>query len=110
MKNKNFTKKFVLIFIFLFIFLLILLILLLFVLQNNDESGLKNGLLLFSNQNRFQTVQDAIEKSGSTYLKEESNRIYVIFGKDLYDKNGNSNERYFEDLKNDVIPFFKNGT
>lgn len=53
------------------------------------------------------TIQEVLEKYDSEYIKREKNKIYVKFGKDLYDEEGNSNQEYFYKIMEELKPYFE---
>lgn len=54
-----------------------------------------------------ETTEDIIKKYEAEYIGEENSKIYVKFNKDLYDEDGNSNENYFNNIINDLKPFYE---
>lgn len=54
------------------------------------------------------TIKDVIEAHNSEYISQDSNKVYSILAKDLYDENGNSNEDFIRSLVDDLDDFFLN--
>lgn len=55
-------------------------------------------------------TEDLIRKYGSEYISEENSKINVKFNKDLYNEDGSSNENYFNNLIDDLKPFYENSS
>lgn len=53
------------------------------------------------------TVKDVIEKYNCEYQKEEKSCIELVFCKDLFDENGKSNESFFNNIIEDLKPFYE---
>lgn len=102
MNNRTFFKIIILFLIILFFILLCFSIVMINKLKKD------NMQIATINDERPQTIKEAIENSKSEYLNEKNNKIYVKFGKKLYDSNTKSNASYFNDLINEVEIFFPN--
>ncbi len=101
----KYKKIIIMIAIILLLFLLFLLIYSLALL--NKEQELNNSITA-NIVSEPKTTQDVIERYNGKYVKEENKKIYVIFSKDLFDENGESNENYFNNIIRDLKPFYKN--
>lgn len=87
--------------ILLFILLIMISTLLVIIISNSNNQVTAS---IVTNQ---ETIKEVIEKHDVTYITEESNCIYVIFGKDLFDENGSSNENYFNSIIDDLKDFYE---
>ncbi len=87
--------------ILLFILLIMISTLLVIIISNSNN---KVTASIVTNQ---ETIKEVIEKHDVTFIMEESNCIYVIFGKDLFDENGSSNENYFNSIIDDLKDFYE---
>lgn len=96
-------KRKVLRIILILLFILLIMISALLVIIINQS----NNQVTASIVTNPETLKDIIEKHNATYVKEESNYIHVIFGKDLFDENGSSNENYFNSIINDLKDFYE---
>lgn len=96
-------KKFIIILLILFSILLCLLMCLLMASnENNTNTGVTTEIVA-----EPKTIEDVIKKHDSEYISETDNKIYVKFGKDLFNEKGESNKNYFYDLIEELKPFFK---
>lgn len=95
-------KKFIIILLILFSLLLFLTTCYLSILQKETQNIDKAEIIVES-----KTIQDVIKKHKSEFLRTDNNKIYVIFGKDLFDEDGESNEKYFNDLIDELKQFFE---
>lgn len=101
MKNNSLLKIIILFFIIIFFCLLCFS----FFLLNNIKN--ENNRKAIINDERPQNVEEAIIASGSEYIKEDENKIYVKFINDLYDEKENSNEIYFNKLIDELKRFYE---
>ena len=101
----KYKKIIIMIAIILLLFLLFLLIYSLVLLNKEQELNNSSTANIVSEP---KTTQDVIERYNGKYVKEENKKIYVIFSKDLFDENGESNENYFNNIIRDLKPFYKN--
>ena len=96
-------KKFIIILLILFSILLCLLMCLLMASnENNINTGVTTEIVA-----EPKTIEDVIKKHDSEYISETDNKIYVKFGKDLFNEKGESNKNYFYYLIEELKPFFK---
>lgn len=94
--------------IFIFIILIILLVILsYFLITLSKKEKIEQEASIVTNS---QTIEDFINKYDSKYIKKEQNTIYLEFGKDLFEENGNDNKNYFYDLSKDLEQFFPSQT
>lgn len=98
-------KIFLIFLIALFFCVLCLLIVLQYYLRKQDANS-NNKVSFVTEETSPQTIEDVIKKYESEFIKQDGNTIYVIFAKDLYDENGNSNKDFFYNLANDLTIFF----
>ncbi len=98
-------KIFLIFLIALFFCVLCLLIVLQYYLKKQDANS-NNNVSFVTEETSPQTIEDVIKKYESEFIKQDGNTIYVIFAKDLYDENGNSNKDFFYNLANDLTIFF----
>lgn len=98
-------KIFLIFLIALFFCVLCLLIVLQYYLRKQDANS-NNNVSFVTEETSPQTIEDVIKKYESEFIKQDGNTIYVIFAKDLYDENGNSNKDFFYNLANDLTIFF----
>lgn len=98
-------KIFLIFLIALFFCVLCLLIVLQYYLRK-QEANSNNNVSFVTEETSPQTIEDVIKKYESEFIKQDGNTIYVIFAKDLYDENGNSNKDFFYNLANDLTIFF----
>lgn len=56
------------------------------------------------------TLENILKKHNTEYISDELNKVYVIFGEDLYSKDGRSNEQYFVDIVEDIEQFYEKST
>ena len=113
MNNKS-RKMILLIIIFFMILLFICIGMYIYLINNMQIENNENANVIIGENTDIidnsdeVSVKSIIEKHNSEYIDETDNAIYrinVVFGKDLYDKNGNSNESYFENLINELSEF-----
>ena len=118
--NNN-KKSIIMALIILLFFLLIFLVVSLYFISENEESGnigyiptsdrdIVQNIIVGSSISDEQTLIDVLKRNNTEYLSEDGKKVYVIFGEDLYDSNGRSNENYFVDLVSDVEQFFEKST
>ena len=89
------------------VFILLLIILcistyILIKLKENDNNSVEAEIIA-----EPKTVEEVLESYNTKYISEENNIIYVVFNKDLFNENGESNEKYFTDIIDDLKPFYK---
>ena len=110
MNRKNALKLIIIFLIILFFCLLCLMVLLQNSLgENNDlkkNKEVANIAVSTLENSKPKTFQEVIKKYNSEYLSRNKNKIYVRFSMDLYNENGKSNENYFNNLIEDLEPFF----
>lgn len=107
MEKRQKAARIFLIFIIILFFCLLCLMVFLQYFLKKSENGSENINIATSEPSEPKTIEDVIKKYDSEYIKQENNSIYVKFAKDLYDKNGKSNESFFEDLTEELEPFFE---
>lgn len=106
---------------FIIILIVVLLLVLLIVLQMlvsalkkkelEENSNISVSTGTDNNNKRPTTVKEIIENAGSTYLYMNQSvmiRIYADFKYDLYDENGNSKEKYFMDIVDQIVELQQN--
>lgn len=74
--------------------------------QNNIQVSTGNN----SSNAKANSVKEIIENAGSKYIKLERSvyiNIYANFKNDLYDENGRSNEKYFNDIIAQIVELEK---
>ncbi len=59
-----------------------------------------------SEDNKQTTLEEVFEKNDVELLSIKDNVIRVVFPKDLYEEDGSSNETFFNNLINEVKPFY----
>ena len=107
MDRQSKIKRIVLVFIII-VFCLLFFLLYLFV-EYNQNNSINNFISFTTSEGETKnTVREVIEKYESQYILEDNNTIYVVFSKDLYDKEGNSNKLFFTNIVNELEPFFEN--
>ena len=102
--KKDKIKLLIKIICILFSILLISLLILVFFMNKEKTKDTEDDDLLIISEPR--SIPQALEKYDSQYISDENNKIYVNFEKYLYDKDGNSNEKYFKDITEELKPFF----
>lgn len=105
-KTKN-KSKIILFFLILLFCLMGIMIFLLFKIDYYQKSQNEQIAVDITTVQEPQTVKEVIEKYDSEYIKQEKKNIYVIFSKDLYNDDGSTNKKYFENIVNDLEPFFE---
>ena len=95
--KKNKIKNII---ICLFMFLMVLIIVVAFVLKR--EETLYPEISLPEVIKEPTTIEEVLEKYDSQYISKEKYRVYVKFGKDLYDDEGNSNKEYFYSIAEEL--------
>ncbi len=98
MKSKK-EKSFKLLIIITIILLMVCIYTLILLLKEVEEEKTEEQV---ATQSINITIQQIIERNGSTYIKDKSCYIYVTLKHDLYDSKGNSNQQYFENLVEDL--------
>ncbi|MFG6318507.1 MAG: hypothetical protein K1W33_01375, partial [Clostridia bacterium] len=106
---------------FIIILIVVLLLVLLIVLQMlvsalkkkelEENSNISVSTGTDNNNKRPTTVKEIIENAGSSYLYMNQSvmiRIYADFKYDLYDENGNSKEKYFMDIVDQIVELQQN--
>ena len=91
--------------IYLLVILVILIIALMLAVQKNEEEIVGEPLPQIITEPT--TIEEVLEKYDSEYIRREKNTIYVRFGKDLYDEEGNSNQEYFYKIIEELKPYFE---
>ena len=91
--------------IIIFIILLIVLIGLTVCTITLSKKG--NNTIEVTTVSEPKTVKDVIEKYNCEYQKEEKSCIELVFCKDLFDENGKSNESFFNNIIEDLKPFYE---
>lgn len=56
----------------------------------------------------YKSVEEIFEENNIEYLSTKDNIIRITFPKDLYDEDGKSNEKFFNDLVNEIGEFYEN--
>lgn len=105
MKSK---KTLILIFILILIILVLVTIVSILNIKKiqNNENDISNDVEVISKE-EVTTIEEVIEKHGSTLVEENNYIIYTQFKKDLFDENGKSNEEYFENIVEDLATIDK---
>lgn len=107
MKAKNKEAKFIIMFaIAILLILLVALVYIVLMLEQSDPSESQQNTITVSTGNdrkdaKNTSIKEIIENAGSKYINVERSvyiNIYANFKNDLYDKNGRSNEKYFNDI------------
>lgn len=110
MNRKNALKLIIIFLIILFFCLLCLMLLLQASVEGDsnlaNDKKTSNMIVSTLESSKPKTFQEVIKKYNSEYLDRDKNKIYVRFGQDLYNENGKSNENYFNNLIEDLEPFF----
>lgn len=110
MNRKNALKLIIIFLIILFFCLLCLMLLLQASVEGDsnlaNDKKTSNMIVSTLESSKPKTFQEVIKKYNSEYLDRDKNKIYVSFGQDLYNENGKSNENYFNNLIEDLEPFF----
>ena len=105
MDKQSLIKRIVLISIII-VFCLLCLFLYLFI-ELNQGGNISNLVsVTTAGGEEKNSIPEVIEKYESEYILEDNNNIYVKFSKDLYDKDGNSNKKFFTDLVGELEKFF----
>ncbi len=99
-KNNKLSKNIIYTIILLMVLLFISICMLYSYLEKEKSD---NNDLNIINSNQDNTIKEIVEKYGAIYLSSENKYIYINFKVDLYDKNGESNQNYFESLLDDLI-------
>ena len=116
MKPKNKQAKFILIFAiaFLLMMLVVLVLIVLTLEQGQTQEKQQNTIDISTVSDRKEakniTIREIIENSGSKFIGVERSvyiNIYADFKNDLYDKNGRSNEKYFNDIIAQIVDLEK---
>ena len=97
-------RKIVILLILLFFCLLCLMLGMQFLIKDNE--GNSNNITTAVSENN-KTIEDVVKKYNSEYIEQVNNKVYVKFEKDLYDQDGKSNEKYFEEMSNELSEFFE---
>lgn len=105
MNNNNKKATIILIFIIVSFCLLCLLGVILSLLRLEEEANIQSTVQVTNNEDL--DLITVLKKHETEYLSKEENKIYVVFGKDLYSEEGKSNKGYFSDLTEDVEQFFE---
>jgi len=105
MKKGRNVLKVVLIFLILFFFsLLCALIYLLNGVENTQKIQIKESNVEIEEEPK--TIKDVLEKNEVQYINQIENEIYVVFPKDLYNENGESDKNFFENIVKELAVFF----
>ena len=100
--NNNARKRLIIVILILFFLLLLFMTMLLGALENDTSSAANstvNSNIVDGTQtgsSKPKTLEQIIAEYKSQYLSRSGNEVYIKLGKDLYDENGNSNEKFFE--------------
>ena len=97
------NKKLIIVIFLILLILLGILITLLVVTENINNMNTKDVEVITEPK----TIEDVIKKYNSEYIDEKDSTVYVKFNKDLYNEDGTSNETYFNNIINDLKPFYK---
>lgn len=103
MKKKNSVKIVINVFLVIFILLSIAIFIQLMSTNNNSNTVL-DTLTTQTNDKRQKevTLEEILEKHEAKYIDKKIRYIYVTFPIQLYDKDGNKNNKYFENLVKDL--------
>jgi len=96
-------KNLIIILILLLMILIVLITVVNFLTKEQETNG---GLSITNTEKTPTTIKEVIEKSESVYIKETGDivlNIYVDFKYDLYDKNGESNKIFFDQIIDNII-------
>lgn len=110
-KKSSIILALILLSFFILIFLIVALIFLKLDSDNNNSNQIQN--VLSDEQNNVQSepnLIDVLKEHNTEFLSQDGNTVYVSFDKDLYSKDGKSNEAYFVDLIEDIEQFFEKTT
>lgn len=113
-KKKKSNLIIILIVILLLVLLLVLKILMTALQQEELEKKREVSISTGNNGNdnkKATTVKEIIENAGSIYMYTDQGvmiRIYANFKYDLYDENGNSKEKYFMDIIEQIVQLQQN--
>lgn len=112
---KNNSVKIIILFLLVVLFITFcILTILTMMLKNENENTINYNNIIGSNNlsntvdSQEKTIKNVVESHGSIYISDESSSLYVGFAKNLYDENGKSNEEFFKDLAEELIPYFNN--
>ena len=110
--NNNARKRLIIVILILFFLLLLFMTMLLGALENDTSSAANstvNSNIVDGTQTgslKPKTLEQIIAEYKSQYLSRSGNEVYIKLGKDLYDENGNSNEKFFEAFIYDLGEIF----
>lgn len=99
------NKKIIIVIFLLLLIILGILITLLVIYDNTNTNTVETSIVV-----EPKTIEDVIKKYNSKYIEEKSSTIYVVFYKDLFNEDGSSNETFFNNVINDLKPFYKMNT
>lgn len=116
MKANNRKSKFIIISTIIILGILLIAIQMLIILAEETPSQTQNNNIQVSTGEkklgtRDNSIKEIIENAGSKYINLERKvytNIYVNFKNNLYDKNGKSNEKYFNDIIAQIMDLEKN--
>lgn len=103
----NLSKSQKIIIIILTISILILLILISQMSSLVAETANENNLALGTGEKEQVTLSTILKKYDITFKSRNSSRIYVEFNVNLYNDDGTSNEKYFNDLITELTDFLQ---
>lgn len=107
MKNDKNKSKIILFFLILLFCLMGIMIFLLLKIGYSQDSQNEQGTVEISTIQDPKSVDEVIENYNSEYIMQEKKNIYVVFSRDLYNDDGSDNKKYFENIVNDLEPFFE---
>ena len=104
MQNKQMKMKFVFAILILFLVLLCMLMAVTLVKVNEEPTEVVDvEISSFEPQN----VQEAVEKHNAVFIKSDGLTIFLKFPVDLYNENKTDNEDYFNNIIDEIKPFFE---
>lgn len=89
------------------IFIILLIVLIGLTTYTITLSKKSNNTIEVTTVSEPKTVKDVIEKYNCEYQKEEKSCIELVFCKDLFDEKGKSNESFFNNIIEDLKPFYE---
>lgn len=107
MRKNEVKQKILLVFLILFFCLLFFMVSLAKLLTEEEIKTGEISQTIENKENSAPTKKDIIKKYNSTYITEGTDFIKVVLSKDLFEENGSSNQKFVENIMNDLEPFYK---
>lgn len=104
------TKRILILLMLLLLFILMCFLTAITIIVKKEEES--NNLTNTINRNvieeskKEKTIEDVLKEHDSEYIYKDNNKVFAKLAKDLYDENGKSNKKFFENLVEDLEPFF----